>query len=149
MTAKQNWPELLMGLGIVFVGLVIGYEAGTIKVGPLYAKVGPAAFLWFASFLLVLCGAVVAYRSRTSPLDTTTELRPPLTILAGLAASVFTMVPFGFIPTATLIFVVTANGLGSRKTVRDVLIGVALSIFAYFVFAKGLGLRLPMGSLFT
>ncbi len=138
-----------MGLGIILIGLVIGYEAGTIKVGPLYAKVGPAAFLWFSSLLLVVCGAVVAYKSFSSPVDTTSELRPPLTILAGLAASVYTMEPLGFIPTATLIFVVTAKGLGSHKILRDIIIGVVLAIFAYVVFAKGLGLRLPMGSLFT
>jgi putative tricarboxylic transport membrane protein len=138
-----------MGLGIILIGLTIGYEAGTIKVGPLYAKVGPAAFLWFASALLVACGAAVAYRSTTMPPDGARELRPPLTILAGLAASIFTMQPFGFIPTATLIFVVTANGLGSRKTLRDVIIGIILSCAAYIVFAKGLGLRLPLGNLFS
>jgi putative tricarboxylic transport membrane protein len=138
-----------MGLGIILIGFVIGYEAGTIKVGPLYAKVGPAAFLWFSSLLLVVCGAVVTYKSFSSPVDTTSELRPPLTILAGLAASVYTMEPLGFIPTATLIFVVTAKGLGSHKILRDIIIGMVLAIFAYVVFAKGLGLRLPMGSLFT
>lgn len=138
-----------MGLGIIIIGLVIGYEAATIKVGPLYAKVGPAAFLWFSAALMVVCGAAVALRARTSPSSGTNELRPPLTILAGLAASIYTMEPIGFIPTATLIFTVTANGLGSRKTVRDVVIGLALSTIAYVVFAKGLGLRLPLGNLFS
>jgi putative tricarboxylic transport membrane protein len=138
-----------MGLGLIIVGLIIGYEAGTIKVGPLYAKVGPSAFLWFAAGLLVLCGAVVAYKSTHSAKDSTRELRPPLTILAGLAASIYTMEPAGFIPTAVLIFATTANGLGSRKVLRDLVIGLILAIAAYVVFVKGLGLRLPVGYLFT
>jgi putative tricarboxylic transport membrane protein len=138
-----------MGLGIIVIGLVIGFEAGTIKVGPLYAKVGPAAFLWFSSILLVLCGTVVAFKSAVSPANITSEIGPPLTILAGLAASVFFMEPAGFIPTATLIFIVTAYGLGSRKTLRDLLIGFVLSSIAFVVFSKGLGLRLPIGYFFT
>jgi putative tricarboxylic transport membrane protein len=138
-----------MGLGLILIGLVIGYEAATIKVGPLYAKVGPAAFLWFSGLLLVVCGAVVAFRSRTTPEVSSNELRPPLTILAGLAASIYTMEPLGFIPTATMIFVVTTIGLGSRKTSRDIMIGLLLAIFAYLVFAKGLGLRLPTGDLWS
>ncbi len=138
-----------MGLGLILIGIIIGYEAATIKVGPLYAKVGPAAFLWFSALLLVVCGAVVAYLSRASAPNTTSELRPPLTILAGLAASVYSMEPLGFVPTATMIFAVTAFGLGSRKFGRDIIIGLLLAVFAYLVFAKGLGLRLPTGDLFT
>lgn len=138
-----------MGLGLILIGVVIGYEAATIKVGPLYAKVGPAAFLWFSGLLLVVCGIVVALRSRASQPVSTNELRPPLTILAGLAASIYTMESLGFIPTATMIFVVTAFGLGSQKTWRDIMIGLLLAVFAYLVFAKGLGLRLPTGDLWS
>lgn len=138
-----------MGLGLIIVGLIIGYEAGTIKVGPLYAKVGPSAFLWFAAGLLVLCGAIVAYKSSNNAKESTSEICPPLTILAGLAASIYTMEPAGFIPTAVLIFATTANGLGSRKLLRDLIIGLILAITAHIVFAKGLGLRLPVGYLFS
>ena len=148
---QRNWPELLLGLGIIAVGVVIAIEAATIRVGPLYAKVGPGAFLWLAAGLLILCGGIVANRS-TKAAETNavvTELRGPATILAGLAASVVLLEPLGFIPTATLIFATTANGLGSAKTVRDLLIGVIISAIAFAVFKWGLGLRLPVGFLFS
>jgi putative tricarboxylic transport membrane protein len=148
-TQQRNGPELLLGLGIMTIGLVIAWQAATIKVGPLYAKVGPAAFLWLSSGLLCLCGAIVAYKALTSSPETGNELRGPLIILAGLVASAFMMDVVGFVPTATVIFVTTANGLGSHKFTRDVLIGVALAIGAYLIFGLGLGLRLPIGSLFT
>ncbi len=138
-----------MGLGVVAIGLVIGWEAGTIQVGPLYSKVGPSAFLWFASGLLILCGAIVTFRALQNPPDIGNELRGPGIILAGLASSVFLIEPLGFIPAATIIFVATANGLGSRSWLRDLLIGAVLSAVAFVVFAWGLGLRLPMGTLFT
>ena len=150
MTSSQrNIPELLLGLGIMAVGVLLAVEAATIKVGPLYAKVGPGAFLWFSAALLLLCGAVVAYKATQNPPDSGNELRGPLTILAGLAASVFLFEPIGFIPTATLIFATTANGLGSNRILRDLAIGLVISIIAYVVFGLGLGLRLPLGSLFT
>lgn len=147
---QRNWPELLLGLGIIAVGGIIALEAATIKVGPLYSKVGPGAFLWLAAGLLVLCGAIVTYRSTAIPDNTAvTELRGPITILSGLAASVVLLEPFGFIPTATLIFATTANGLGSRRIGRDLFIGVIMSALAFAVFKWGLGLRLPIGTLFS
>ncbi|NMD08218.1 MAG: tripartite tricarboxylate transporter TctB family protein [Phyllobacteriaceae bacterium] len=147
--AKRNIPELLTGLGIIAVAAVIALEAATIKVGPLYAKVGPSAFLWFSSGLLALCGAIVALKSLTNPPDSGNELVGPAVILTGLAASVFLIEPLGFIPVATLIFVLTARGMGSSAWKRDLLIGIALSCVAYVVFTWGLGLRLPIGELFS
>jgi putative tricarboxylic transport membrane protein len=148
-STKRNIPELLLGFGIMALGVLLAYEAATIKVGPLYAKVGPGAFLWFSSALLLACGAVVAFKALKNPPDTGNELRGPLTILAGLAASVFLFEPLGFIPTATVIFATTANGLGSNRVLRDIGIGIVVAVIAYVVFGLGLGLRLPVGNLFT
>ena len=147
--AHRNWPEALAGLGLVVAGLVIAYEAMTLKVGPLYAKVGPAAFLWFSAALLCLCGAIVAYKGFAEAPVSGIEISKPLTILAGLALSVVLMEPLGFIPAATVIFVLTARGMGSERLLRDAIFGVLLSATAYIVFGVGLGLRLPLGSLFT
>lgn len=136
-----------MGLGIVACGIVIGWQASGIKVAPIYAKVGPAAFLWMAAALLVLCGGAVAWRARTVPVQEESELAGPLTMLAGLGLSVVLFERIGFILCGTLLFALTARGLGSRRTLRDGVIGLALCIAAYIVFAKALGLRLPTGGL--
>lgn len=137
-----------MGLGIVACGLVIGWQASGIRVAPIYAKVGPAAFLWFAALLLILCGAIVSWRARTAPTEEAAELAGPLTILGGLFGCIMTLELAGFIPAATLLFVMTARGLGSRRLLRDLLTGLAVTAVAYLVFAKGLGLRLPTGIAF-
>ena len=148
MTAlKRNWPELLVGLGIVVCGLIIGWQASGLKVSPAYARVGPAAFLWLSSGLLILCGAIVAFRAHKAPVEEGSELSGPLIILAGLAASVILMERIGFILSATILFLLTARGLGSRSPVRDVIIGFIMCMLAYLLFAKGLGLRLPTGGL--
>jgi putative tricarboxylic transport membrane protein len=145
----RNWPELLLGLGLVVIGIVIGVEASSINISPIYAKVGPAAFLWFAAALLALCGSLVAWRGFSAPASGNNELYGPAVIMAGLALSVFAMEPLGFMAAATGIFVLTAHGLGSRQILRDLLVGVVLSTLAYVLFSKGLGLRLPAGTLFT
>jgi putative tricarboxylic transport membrane protein len=139
-----------MGLGIIGAGLVIGWAALSVKVIPLYARVGPAAFLWVAAGLLALCGGLVAWHSlKPVPSETTNEIGGPLVILAGLLASPLLMAPLGFIPTAAVIFTATAYGLGSRKTLRDAIIGIALSTIAFLIFSFGLNLNLPTGSLFS
>jgi putative tricarboxylic transport membrane protein len=145
---RGKWPELLTGLGIMIAGIVIGFEATQINVIPIYAKVGPSAFLWFAGGLLLLCGAIVAWRAAPPP-DQASELRGPLYILGGLIASAFLMEVLGFIPVAAIIFALTARGLGSASLLRDLVIGVAIAAVSYVVFDLGLDLRLPLGWLFT
>ncbi len=138
-----------MGLGIAGAGAVIAFAATQVNVSPIYAKVGPAAFLWLASILMIGCGLTVVLKSRSSAPDENSELKGPAFMLAGLLASVLLLEPLGFIPVATLLFVLTARGLGSTRLVRDFCIGLAVCIAAYFLFAKGLGLKLPLGTLFT
>jgi putative tricarboxylic transport membrane protein len=144
---RFNLPELLMGIGIIAVGLLMAFEAASIRVIPLYAKVGPAAFLWVAAGLLMFCGALVGWHASRSPETEQNEMRGPIVIMAALAASPFLMEPLGFILTAVGIFTSTAYGLGSRSFLRDLAIAAILSVVAYFVFTKGLGLRLPQGLL--
>jgi putative tricarboxylic transport membrane protein len=145
----RNTAELVTGLGIIALGVVLAVQASTIKVAPLYAKVGPAAFMWASSLLLIVCGSVVSWKAFSAPPDEGNEWSGPLTILAGLLASIFLMVPLGFVPAATFIFVLTARGLGSHQWLRDVLIGLVMTTVAFLIFSKGLGLRLPAGFLFS
>jgi putative tricarboxylic transport membrane protein len=47
---------------------------------------------------------------------------------------------------STILFVLVAIGFGSRRYLRDGLVGLALSAVAYVTFVYGLGLKLPAGS---
>jgi putative tricarboxylic transport membrane protein len=53
----------------------------------------------------------------------------------------------GFIPTETILFVCVAAAFGSRRHLRDALIGLILAIIAYIGFVHGLRLPLPAGIL--
>lgn len=148
MTTKQhNWPEILTGLGLVALGLVIGWQASMMKVLTLYAKVGPAAFLWFVAATLILCGITVVVRA-PPPNAEASNAAGPLAILAGLIQTVFLFEPLGFIVSCTLLFFATAWGLGSTRHLFNLAVGFTVSTIAFCVFRYALDLRLPAGALF-
>ena len=53
----------------------------------------------------------------------------------------------GFVPTETIVFVCVAAAFGSRRHLRDALIGLVLALVAYVGFVHGLRLPLPPGIL--
>lgn len=53
----------------------------------------------------------------------------------------------GWILAATLLFSCTARGMGSRRVLFDVTLGLVLASAIYLAFVPGLGLNLPSGLL--
>ena len=98
---------------------------------------------------LVLSGGLFAReasKSKSGPAEVSELSRRALAIAgAALVSSVLLLERAGFIVTATLLFVLVARAFESRRPVRDVLVGLALSTAVYFAFTRGLGLALPRG----
>ncbi|HUR43911.1 MAG TPA: tripartite tricarboxylate transporter TctB family protein [Aestuariivirga sp.] len=151
ISKTRQLPELLLGLGIIFIGLIIAQEAFFMRPGPVYAKLGPAGVPSVVAGLLIICGALVALYPRQTSADdeAKAQLSGPASIVAGLLLQVFLLERIGFIPSATLLFFLTAHGFGSRNYFRDAAIAVALAGISFAVFRYGLGLRLPLGNWFT
>jgi putative tricarboxylic transport membrane protein len=86
---------------------------------------------------------------RGEDVDATMEadLRPLAWIGAGLVLSVVLLERAGFPVTGALLFTLTARAFGSRRLVRDALIGLLVATATYVVFARGLGVSLPGGPL--
>jgi len=68
-------------------------------------------------------------------------------VAALLAGYVALFLPLGFIISSALLLVGGARVLGSRSPIRDVAAGVLVSLAAYLVFTRLLGLELPPGPL--
>lgn len=81
--------------------------------------------------------------------DAEAEMHWRTLILVGSALLVYVFVLdfLGYIVATTLFFVATAWLVGSRKVVRDLIIGVVMSVAIYFGFTEFLGVRLPAGVL--
>jgi putative tricarboxylic transport membrane protein len=115
-----------------------------------YAGVGPRVFPLLIGGALVILGAAlaVAVRRRSETADSEPVRRGALgAIVAGLVLAIVTMQPLGFPVAAAVVFTLTARGFGSRRTVRDVLMGAVLGALIYVAFSRGLGVSLPGGPL--
>jgi putative tricarboxylic transport membrane protein len=154
-----NVGELLLALGAVAFGLLIIWQTTAIRVAPIYATVGPRTIPFIVGAGLVLTGlwlAVEALTGRTTvgtseseDADPTlpTDWRTVGLLALALLAYLVLIERAGFIIASTVLFVIAAFAMGSRRLVRDIAIGIIMATILYLVFSRGLGLALPAGIL--
>ncbi|HYE00522.1 MAG TPA: tripartite tricarboxylate transporter TctB family protein [Alphaproteobacteria bacterium] len=147
--SRANLGEALLGLAVAALGAYFVYGALTLPDPPPYARiVGPRAFpLIVAGGLLLTAAGLLIQALRGDRSGEPVDWRPLLGGFAVLAAAVALLLPLGFVPTGGLIFAVAARCLGSRRTGRDLAIGLVLALAVHLAFVRGLGLSLPAGPL--
>lgn len=74
--------------------------------------------------------------------------RALLLVSAGIALDLLLLDVAGFVPAATLLFMLTARAFGSVRWRRDAAIALIFTAATYAAFRYGLGLALPAGLLF-
>jgi putative tricarboxylic transport membrane protein len=142
--------DLAIALGIVFLGLIAGWQTTLIPQSA-YAAVGPRAFAWATSAMLVGMGlllikdAVSGGWSHESDEFGEVDWRGGFWLIAGLIINVALIETLGFILTSTLLFICTAKAFGSGRLTRDALIGFALAFVAYVGFDRVLGYKIGSG----
>ncbi len=146
--------EVLISLVLVFIGAFVIYETRGIAETQGYSQVGPRLFPYIIGTGLTLCGAVLSWHAivggwRDVPLDQPGHDAPDwmawAIISGGIVLHMVLIGWAGFIIASTLMFVLIARGFGSKGSVRDLAVGLALAVAAYFLFTRALGLRLPPG----
>jgi putative tricarboxylic transport membrane protein len=135
---------LVSGLGLFFlVGtLAIGGEAG-------HGGLGPRAFPGLIGAGLLVLGIAFLVAVRRG-LECSTAAEPARRgvlpwLVAGLVGGILAVEPLGFPVAAAWLFVMGARGFGSRRWVPNAVLGVALGVVVYLVFARALGVSLPGG----
>lgn len=145
------WPETAIGLGLLGVAATVLWQTLQIPVSPLYAKVGPRVFPYLTAAGLAVCaGFLIAagIRGGWQPEEEgeiALDWRALAFVVAGLAANVALIVPLGFTAASTVLFTLVAYGFGSRKPLRDALLGFAVALVAYLGFARLLGVNIGAG----
>ncbi len=76
-----------------------------------------------------------------------TDVRTLAMLVAVLCVNVFLIETLGWAISGAILFTGAAWVLGSRHWVRDIAIGVALSVGTFYAFYVGLGVPLPAGIL--
>jgi putative tricarboxylic transport membrane protein len=143
--------ETIIGAGVLALATVMFWQAMSIPVSPIYAKVGPTVVPMMTAAALGLLGALLLIDAWQGGWQTeeekaaTPDRTALLWVAAGLVLNVALIGSAGFTIASTILFVCVARGFGSNNTVRDVVIGAAFALIAYFGFAVTLGINIGSG----
>ncbi|TGN67032.1 tripartite tricarboxylate transporter TctB family protein [Nocardioides eburneiflavus] len=146
-----------MAGALVVVGAYTFYDATTLRVG-FGDPVGPRVFPYVIGAITVVLGLLLVLatlRGDTPQAEggEDVDLRHPadwvtvLKLVGVLLFTVLTITFLGWAVSGALLFVGCAWSLGSRTLVRDVIVGVVLSVASWYFFHEGLGVILPAGIL--
>jgi putative tricarboxylic transport membrane protein len=143
---------------LAVVGAYVVYDATTLSDGFADQPVQPYAFPYVIGGVLLVLAALLAIATArgdvpaaeegedvdlTQPSDWVTVAK----LVAVFLANILLIDWLGWAITGAILFVGTAHVLGSRTLIRDVAVGVALSVGTWYGFYSGLGLAIPAGIL--
>ena len=144
---------------LVAVGAFVVYDALSLPGG--YAKVdpvGPKLFPMVIGIGLLVMAVILAVaipRGSKGEADAGEDIDPDLPsdwrtvglLVAIFVATILLVNPLGWAVTGALMFAGCATVLGSKHYVRNIVIGVILSVTSFYAFYSGLGIPLPAGIL--
>lgn len=159
-TATRTVDKAQYGLAafLAVVGGYVVYDATTLEDGFADQPVQPYAFPYVIGAVLLVLAALLAVATArgdvpeseegedvdlTQPSDWMTVAK----LVVVFAANIVLIDWLGWAITGALLFVGTAHVLGSRTLIRDIAVGVALSVGTWYGFYSGLGLAIPAGIL--
>jgi putative tricarboxylic transport membrane protein len=143
------WDDTAVGIAVLALAGVVGWQTTLVPHNALYAKVGPTVIPWLATAMLALLGVLLTWRGLRGGWEH--EERGEVDawglgwMLAGLVLNVALIGTAGFIIASTVLFVCTALAFGSRSLLRDAGIGFALALAAYAGFNRLLGYKIGSG----
>lgn len=152
---RPSAPDLAVGAGVLALGGLALWQSALIP-QPAYGQVGPAFVPWLVGAMVTALGALLcaaALRGGWSAGLEDVRDAPPGNVrafgllLAGLAVNLALIGPLGFSLASSAQFVLTAAAFGSRRPLRDALIALALTLTAWFVFVRVLGVNIGAGLL--
>ena len=136
-----------LGAGVVAIGVVWLIGAARLPQGAQYAIIGPGLFVTLIGAGLVVLGVLltvqIARGERFEPQDAEDAVAnapaswPALLIAtAATALPLLTMRWLGFPLTAALSFALVARAFGSRRSLLDLVLGIALGAIAWTGFTR-------------
>ena len=151
------WADLGVALGVVALGAIAAWQTTEIP-SSAYAAVGPRAFAWVASAMMLMMGGFLVLDALRGGWSHETDdfgevdWRGGLWMIGALAANAALIdldIPgvgtVGFIIASTVLFTLTARAFNSTRLARDAAIGFALTVVAYVGFDRVLGYKIGTG----
>ena len=160
--ALRRWDELgelLLAIAVTLFGVAVVWQTTLIRITPASSRVGPRVIPYIVGGGLILLGLWLAAEAvtgrATRPTTDSEDADPALPtdwptvgmLVASLVVYLLLIERAGFVIASALLFFGATFAMGSRRIVRDLAIGFALSLTIYLVFTRALDLRLPVGVL--
>lgn len=152
------WLDALAAVGVLAVGLTV--LVGSRDIPDVQATgVGPRVFPQIVGVLTTTTGCVLLGQAlrkviasrrqrRRDPQPrraSTSTWRAVLVLLAAIVGYAAMLGPVGYWQATTVFYVVVSRVLGSRRLLRDAVIGLSVGLAVYVVFDQLLGVALPDG----
>jgi len=156
-TRHQDRAQYALAGLIGLIGAYTVYDASTLNVG-FADPVGPRAFPYVIGSVLVGLAVLLAVATArgdkpeaeegedvdlTHPADWATVAK----LAATLVFTIATVDTLGWAISGAVLFVGSAWALGSRTLIRDVIVGLVMSVGSWYVFYVGLDIPLTPGIL--
>ncbi|MCX2900457.1 tripartite tricarboxylate transporter TctB family protein [Pseudomonas mandelii] len=147
--------QLAIGIGLIALSAVLAYgawqfppEMGFVILPAYVYPYALAAFVGGVGLLLCYQAVTGGFRELADHDGESAKALPGgragvTWVTVGLVAVALLINVIGFVLAAALLFVCAARGFGSRRPVRDLAIGMALTLPIYWLFNAGLGVSLP------
>ena len=144
-------PEIALSAGVLALGVGAAALTAGLPAEGGYSRIGPNFMPGLVSAGLIALGAWLLYEAlrggwRNREAQAEVFHRPAfLWVTAGLFAHMALIGLAGFVIAGAVLFVFVARGFGSHRFLRDLAIGVAMSLGVYLFFSQVLNVNLPAG----
>ncbi|MCO8312972.1 tripartite tricarboxylate transporter TctB family protein [Pseudomonas mandelii] len=146
--------QLAIGLGVVAISAVLAFGASRFPAEMGFVIMAAYVYPYAVAAFLGVVGLLMCYQALTGGFRNladnheTTQAEPggkvgATWVTAGLVGVALLITYIGFVLAASLLFACSARGFGSRSPLRDLAIGIALTLPIYWLFTAGLGVSLP------
>ena len=143
--------EVALSLGVVALGVGVAAVTATLPSEGGYAGIGPNFIPAVVGAGIILLGVWLSieaftggWRKRAEEVEVF-EKNPFLWVSGGLFAHMALIGWAGFVIAGTVLFACVARGFGSPRWVRNVAVGLVMSIGIFLFFVKLLNVNLPAG----
>ena len=139
----------IAGMAILIVAIVTAILASGFRVGFLTDPIGPRALPWLASLLLGMGGVIMIARPGPTPTSIAAPMRANVSLAIGAFVMYAIVLPLaGFVLSTAFLMAVLARFYGGRW-VHGIAAGVIFSGSLWLLFARALGVPLPLGAIFS
>lgn len=138
---------------VACIGIILAVGAARLPVEKGYSILGPQVFPFVIAALLIILAVILAIqaikkgsqgsRDQHSVAAQKASPKAAAWVSGGLLTLALLINSIGFVLAASILFAMAARGFGSKRILRDLLLGIGLVLPLYWLFSAGLGISLP------